>query len=142
MNWTLRPAETADCDAVTALWQACGLVVPANDPRAEFHLARGAAASDILLAVDGPRVLGSAMIGHDGHRGWLYYLATAPNARGHGIARALIARAEAWLTDRRIPKLQLLVRSTNTGVIGLYESLGFARHPVLVMQKVLIPKKT
>jgi len=142
MTWMLRPADASDAPATTALWRDCGLVIPANDPLAEFHLARGREASDILLAVEDGTILGSILVGHDGHRGWLYYLATAPAVRGRGIARGLIAAAEAWLKARSIPKVQLLVRDTNTGVIGLYETLGFARHPVSVMQKVLIPRDT
>ncbi len=139
MTWTIRPAEPGDEDAVVALWRECGLQIPANDPVADFRLARGRIGSDVLLAVAGETVLGSAMIGHDGHRGWIYYLATAPGARGQGVARSLIARAEAWLIARGVPKVQLLVRDTNAGVIGFYETLGFGVRPVSLMQKVLIP---
>jgi ribosomal protein S18 acetylase RimI-like enzyme len=139
MTWTLRPAEPRDEDAVVALWRDCELVIPANDAGSDFRLARGRIGSEIFLAVEGDAILGSAMIGHDGHRGWIYYLATTPARRGQGIARSLIAHAEAWMIERRIPKLHLMVRSTNTGVIGLYETLGFAVHPVAMMQKVLLP---
>lgn len=140
MTWTLRPATPDDEPAVAALWRACGLVVPANDPAADFRLARGRTGSEIFLAVDAADILGSAMVGHDGHRGWIYYLATAPAARGRGIARDLIATTEAWLVERGIPKVQLLVRDTNAGVIGYYETLGFEVRPVSMMQKVLVPR--
>ena len=139
MTWTLRPATSEDEDAVIALWRECGLVIPANDPVGDFRRARGRIGSEIFLAVDGDAILGSAMIGHDGHRGWVYYLATTPGRRGRGIARSLIAHAEAWIIAREIPKLHLLVRNTNAGVIGLYETQGFKVHPVAMLQKVLLP---
>lgn len=139
MTWTHRAAEPRDEEAVVALWRECGLLIPANDAGADFRLARGRIGSEIFLAVEGDAVVGTAMIGHDGHRGWIYYLATAPARRGRGIARGLIAMAEAWLVERGVPKVQLLVRDTNAGVIGYYETLGFAVRPVSLMQKVLIP---
>lgn len=139
MTWTYRAAEAQDEDVVVALWRRCGLVILANDPAGDFRLARGRIGSEIFLAVDEGAILGSVMVGHDGHRGWIYYLATEPGARGRGVARGLIATAEAWLVERNVPKVQLLVRDTNAGVIGYYETLGFDVRPVAMMQKVLIP---
>lgn len=139
MTWTHRAANPGDEDAVVALWRECGLVIPANDPVGDFRLALGRIGSEIFVAVEAGAILGSAMVGHDGHRGWIYYLATAPAARGRGIARGLVAAAEAWLVERGVPKVQLLVRNTNAGVIGYYETLGFDVRPVSLMQKVLIP---
>lgn len=139
MLWTIRPAGAGEAEAAVALWRACGLVVPSNDPLADFHRARGGAASDVLVAAVGAEIVGTAMIGHDGHRGWLYYLASDPARRGTGIGRALVAAAEAWVMARGIPKIQLLVRDTNLGVMDFYRAEGFAETPTTVMQKVLIP---
>ncbi len=139
MPWTIRPARADEAETVVALWRACNLVVPTNDPLADFHRARGRAESDVLLAVEGAAVVGAAMVGHDGHRGWIYYLATDPARRGAGIGRALVAAAEEWVEARGIPKIQLLVRQTNRGVMGFYGGIGYAETPVAVMQKVLTP---
>lgn len=139
MTWTLRPAEPEDEDAVIALWRECELVIPANDPVGDFRRARGRIGSEIFVAAADGAIVGSAMIGHDGHRGWVYYLATTPSWRGKGVARSLIAHAEAWMIEREIPKLHLLVRHTNNGVVGFYETQGFKVHPVAMLQKVLLP---
>jgi ribosomal protein S18 acetylase RimI-like enzyme len=139
MTWTIRPARNDEAAAIESLWTDCGLVVPGNNPAADFRLALGKPGSDILTADEDGRIVGSVMVGHDGHRGWLYYLSTAPDRRGRGIARALIARAESWLIERRIPKIHLLVRESNLGVVPIYQAQGFALHPVRMMQKVLIP---
>ena len=53
------------------------------------------------------------MTGFDGHRGWVYYLAVAPDRRGQGTGSALMAAAEGWLRERGLPKIQLMVRGDN-----------------------------
>jgi ribosomal protein S18 acetylase RimI-like enzyme len=77
------------------------------------------------------------MVGHDGHRGWLYYVATAPQARGAGLGRTLVQAAEQWLQQRGVVKAQLLVREMNTKVVAFYEHLGFEITPRVVMGKWL-----
>ncbi len=47
------------------------------------------------------------MVGHDGHRGWVYYVAVDPDHRQKGYGRAIMTAAENWLRARGIEKLQL-----------------------------------
>ncbi|MDR6952893.1 ribosomal protein S18 acetylase RimI-like enzyme [Ancylobacter sp. 3268] len=138
MSVPIEAARATDEAAVVALWSACGLTVPYNDPATDFRFARAGAASDVLVAraADGA-VAGTVMVGHDGHRGWLYYLAAAPSRQGEGIGRLLVAAAERWLQARGIAKVQLLVRETNTQVVGFYRHLGFEVAPRTVMSKWL-----
>lgn len=134
----IRPAAAADEAAVVALWKACGLVVSYNDPGADFRFARAGQASDVLVGVDGDgRPVGSVMVGHDGHRGWLYYVTADPEMRARGIGRRMVEAAEAWLRERGVRKAQLLVRRTNAGVTAFYERLGFEHSDVLIMQRWL-----
>src|SRR5579875_1393881 len=136
MTVHVRAAEAADEEAATALWRAAGLVSGTKDPSADFRFARGQASSDVLLGIDGDgAVVGSVMVGHDGHRGWLYYVASSPDRRGCGIGRRMVEAAEAWLKERHIAKGQLLVLDTNTAVVVFYERLGFAIAPRIVMSK-------
>lgn len=138
VSLTVRPASATDEDAVVALWRACGLVVSYNDPAADFRFARAGGASDVLVGVDDAGLIrGSVMVGHDGHRGWLYYVASDPEARGRGIGRAMVRAAEDWLHRRGVVKVQLLVRETNTGVVAFYERLGFETAPRVVMSRWL-----
>ena len=135
-GFSIRSAKENDEAATVALWQACGLIVNYNDPHADFRFARAGATSDVLVAEDGlGRLVGSIMMGHDGHRGWLYYVATDPDTRLRGVARALIHAAESWLRGNGIRKAQLLVRRSNTGVVKFYEHLGFEESAVIVMQR-------
>ena len=132
------PAAAGDEAEVVALWRACGLTVPYNDPATDFRFARAGAASDVLVgrAAD-RRIAGTVMVGHDGHRGWLYYVAAAPDRRGEGVGRLMVEAGEAWLKARGVVKVQLLVRETNTQVVGFYEHLGFETAPRVILSKWL-----
>lgn len=135
---TIRSALPDDEACVVALWHACDLVASYNDPGADFRFARAGACSDVLVGEDETGgVRGSVMVGHDGHRGWLYYVASAPGSRGGGIGRRMVQAAEAWLRERGVAKAQLLVRETNTGVVSFYERLGYEVAPRVIMGKWL-----
>lgn len=134
---TIEEACAADREEVVALWQAADLTRPWNDPVADFDRAIGGATSAILLLREGGVVLGTAMVGEDGHRGWVYYLAVAEAARGRGHGRALMAAAESWLRARGCPKLQLMVREGNDAAIGFYRALGLAPQPVVTLGRFL-----
>lgn len=82
------------------------------------------------------------MVGHDGHRGWLYYVASDPGARGLGYGRQIVQAAEDWLSNRGVSKAQLLVLTTNQIVVDFYDRLGFAVSPGIVMSKVLPRRKS
>lgn len=138
MRLTIRPAVPEDEPGIVGLWRACDLVANYNDPTADFRFARARACSEVLVGEDeAGRISGSVMVGHDRHRGWLYYVAAAPEARGIGIGREMVQAAEAWLRQRGVVKVQLLVRETNTKVVAFYEQLGFEVTPRVVMAKWL-----
>lgn len=133
----IAPLESAHHDAAIALWHAAGLTRPWNDPRTDLDRALTGPASDVLAAMAGGDLLGTVMVGHDGHRGWVYYVAVAESARGTGTGSALMVAAEDWLRDRGIPKLMLMVRADNDAVHGFYESRGYAAEDVVVRSKWL-----
>ncbi len=121
-------------DAV-ALWQACGLTRPWNDPHADFTRAVLGESSAVLGMYDDDdgALIGTAMVGVDGHRGWVYYLASTPDRRGLGIGRALMAAAENWIESRGMPKVHVMVRRSNTDVVGFYDSLGYVEQDTMVL---------
>lgn len=134
-------AEDADVPALAALWEATGLTRPWNDPFADIALARRGPHSTILVARQEARLAGSVMVGHDGHRGWIYYLAVTPDLQGRGIGRALLAAAEDWLRARAIPKLMLLVRPENQKVADFYLAAGYAKEPAALYSRRLDGKQ-
>src|SRR5262249_51744749 len=121
MDIKIRSATAEDEKEVVALWRICGLVVSYNDPSEDFCRACAKENSDILVGVDGKnRVVGSVMVGHDGHRGWVYYVAADPAHQKQGIGRKMVAAAESWLRERKIPKIMLMIRETNASVVSFY----------------------
>lgn len=133
----LRRAEIA---AAAALWDACGLTRPWNDPVQDAERALDGAASTILaVRSEADEVIATVMVGMDGHRGWVYYLAVSPDFRRQGWGRRLISAAEEWLRERGAPKMQLMVRSSNTSVAGFYAALGYSDQETVVLGKFLDP---
>lgn len=130
----MRDGEEA---AVIGLWEACGLTRPWNEPRRDLTFARGKAASDILVGSKGDRIVATVMAGHDGHRGTIYYLAVDPAEQGNGLGRQAVAAAEAWLKDRGVWKINLLIRRENAKVLGFYEALGYEPNDVVSLGRWL-----
>ncbi len=133
----LRDAAPGDARAVIALWEAAGLTRPWNDPAQDFERALAAADSAILILAGDAAVVASVMVGYDGHRGWVYYLAVAPGNRREGHGRTLMDAAEAWLCARGAPKIQLMVREDNAEALGFYEALGLERQKVVTLGRFL-----
>jgi ribosomal protein S18 acetylase RimI-like enzyme len=134
---TIAPIADADVTAVVAMWQACELTRPWNDPAADIAFARQGPNSAVLVGRDGNAIVASAMVGHDGHRGWVYYVAIDPEHRGKGRGREIMNAAEQWLRQRGIEKLMLLVRSDNTKVQTFYEQLGYDAQERVIYAKWL-----
>ena len=134
----IRPFLPGDEEAVVALWQACGLTRPWNDPRADIARKLTEQPELFLVGTVGTELMASAMAGFDGHRGWVNYLAVAPAHRGRSYGRALMREAERLLEKRGCPKLNLQVRASNTGVIEFYRRLGYVQDDVVSLGKRLI----
>ena len=133
----IAPISDDDISAVVALWQDCGLTRPWNDPAADIALARRGDNSAVLIGRAGGTIVATAMVGHEGHRGWVYYVAVDPAYRQQGFGRAIMDAAEHWLRQRDILKMQLLVRSENTKVQAFYETLGYGVQERIVYAKWL-----
>lgn len=133
----VRPARDADAEALVALWEACSLTRPWNDAREDIAFALGGPASGVLVAEKDGRIVASVMVGHDGHRGAVYYVAADPALRGQGLGRLIMDAAEAWLRARGVWKLNLMVRRGNEGAMGFYAELGYQEDEVVVMSKRL-----
>ena len=133
----ISPLLPGEAEAAVALWEEAGLTRPWNDPRADIRLALAGPASTVLAGrIDGGLVA-TAMVGWDGHRGWLYYLAVAKAERRRGYGARMAQAAEDWLAARQAPKIQLLIRAENQAVVAFYEALGYRRSDSVMLQRVL-----
>ena len=133
----IAPIDDADVAGVIALWQACGLTRPWNDPAADIALARKGSNATVLIGRNNGSIVATVLAGHDGHRGWVYYLAVDPDRRHKGYGRVMMSAAEDWLRERGIEKLQLLVRPDNRSVKNFYQSLGYSEQERIIHAKWL-----
>ncbi len=136
-NWVLREATERDLDALTELWTRTGLTRSYNPPRWDVPFCLRSPSARLFVAEAGDGLAGSIMVGHDGHRGWIYYLAVTPGQRGLGLGRRLVERAESWLATAGIWKAQLMVRTENGTADGFYRALGYAPSEVTVLSKAI-----
>jgi ribosomal protein S18 acetylase RimI-like enzyme len=125
MTLHIRPFRAGDQDAVIALWLATDLTRPWNDPARDIARKLQVQPELFLIGERDGTIVASAMAGYDGHRGWLSYLAVAPEHQRRGYARAILARVEAGLRAMGCPKLNLQVRMENTAALGFYQRLGY-----------------
>lgn len=137
MSPVIRDVTDADIPAVIGIWTRAGVTRPWNDPEKDIAFARKAPHATILVGLVDDVPAATVMVGEDGHRGWVYYVAADPDRHGEGLGRAMMAAAEDWLKARGIWKLQLLVRGDNLKACGFYEALGFKVVDTVVFQKVI-----
>jgi ribosomal protein S18 acetylase RimI-like enzyme len=133
----IRAFEDRDEEAVVALWQRCGLLRPWNDPRKDIARKRRVQRELFLVGELGGAIVGSAMGGYDGHRGWVNYLAVDTAHRRLGLGRALMSALETRLLELGCPKLNLQVRDDNTAALAFYERLGYRQDAAVSLGKRL-----
>jgi len=83
-------------------------------------------------------IIASVMVGYDGHRGWINYLAVDPRSRRQGIGGAMMEEAERRLKALGCPKINLQVRRSNLAVTDFYKSIGFVVDDVVSLGKRLV----
>jgi len=137
MTETILPAAPDDRDAVIAIWEKCELTRPWNNASEDFRLASEGRTSDILILRKDNGIAAAIMVGFDGHRGWVYYLAVDPAYRRKGLGRQMMEAAEKWLADHNAPKIQLMVRDDNVQALGFYKALGYETQPVVTIGRRL-----
>jgi ribosomal protein S18 acetylase RimI-like enzyme len=135
----IRPFEPADESAVVALWNACGLTRPWNDPARDIARKLLVQPELFLVGLSEQQIVACVMAGYDGHRGWINYLAVDPASQRRQYGRQIMRAAEQGLLAMGCPKINLQVRTGNTDAVAFYESLGFKTDDVISLGKRLIP---
>jgi ribosomal protein S18 acetylase RimI-like enzyme len=134
---SIRPYGREDEQAVIALWIACGLVVPQNNPRRDIERKLRVHPEWFLVGERAGAVVATCMVGYDGHRGWINYLAVRPDCQRQGYARQIMAEAERLLQEAGCPKINLQIRATNPEVVAFYRRIGYRVDEVVSMGKRL-----
>ena len=138
MDILISQFQTSDTEAVVALWHACGLTRPWNDPYKDVARKQLVQPELFLVIRDGATIAATVMAGFDGHRGWVNYLAVDATHRHRGIGRALMLEVERRLEQMGCPKLSLMVRADNREVLAYYAHLGYQVDDVVALGKRLI----
>lgn len=134
----IRAYHDSDESALIRLWQECDLIRPWNDPQTDIERKCADSPALFFVGCSDAEIIASCMAGYDGHRGWIYYLAVAAAWQRCGIASEMVRHAESSLHDLGCPKIDLMVRNGNEGVIAFYKSIGYADDPVVVLSKRLL----
>lgn len=134
----IRPFCEPDRQAIIQLWQDCNLARPWNDPDQDISRKMAFQPELFLVAEDNEQVIASVMVGYDGHRGSVYYLAVSPEYQARGVGKQLMSEIEERLLKLGCPKLNIIVRSSNDKVLEFYRKLGYLPDDVVSLGKRLI----
>jgi ribosomal protein S18 acetylase RimI-like enzyme len=135
----VRRYSARDEQAVIDLWDRCGLLRPWNNPGKDISRKLSANSDWFLVAAVRNQIVGSIMIGYEGHRGWINYLAVDPGFRRQGIGRRLMKEAEVLLRKAGCPKINLQLRANNKDAAGFYAGLGYVQDDVISLGKRIDP---
>jgi len=136
-DFSIRPFAGADTDAVIEVWRRSGLLHPANDPRKDIARKLRVRPDLFLVGTVGGAIVATAMVGYEGHRGWINYLGVLPAHRRRGYARRLIGEAERLLRLEGCPKINLQVRQGNAAALSFYERVGYSGNGTVSLGKRL-----
>ncbi len=134
----VRPFEPSDEGDVVSLWELTFPDEPPwNESRALIRQKLTTQPELFFVCLDANRLIGTAIAGYDGVRGWVHKVASHPDYRGQGVGRLLMDAAERALTERGCVKLNLQVRAQNDPAAGFYASIGYDTEDRISMSKHL-----
>jgi len=137
----IRAFRQGDENAVVALWRECGLTRPWNDPARDIARKMTVQPELFLVGLVDDKIVATLMAGYEGHRGWVNYLAVAPQCRRRGFGRVLMQEAEGRLLALGCPKVNIQVRNSNAEALAFYRAIGYAQDEAVSLGKRLIPDK-
>ena len=137
MDLVIRKYEDKDEEQVINLWKQCNLIVPQNDPHEDIKKKMEFQPNLFFIGTVNNEVVASIMVGYEGHRGWINYMAVLPEYKNKGFGRQLVNKAIDELKKLGCLKVNLQVRECNKDVIEFYESCGFSNDRVVSLGKHL-----
>lgn len=133
----IRAYTPGDEKSVVELWHRCGLVTLANNPVCDIERKLKVNPELFLVGMVSGKVVATVMAGYEGHRGWINYLAVAPEQQRKGIGFRMMEEAEGRLRELGCPKINLQIRKSNSGVAEFYKRAGYSEDPAISMGKRL-----
>jgi len=134
----IREFQESDREEVIRLWRECNLVVGWYDPSIDIDRKLRVDPDLFLTGHLGEKVVASVMGGYEGHRGWINFLAVLPEYQGRGYGSEMMSAVEGMIAEKGCPKINLQVRSYNTGVIEFYKKIGYINDEVISFGKKFV----
>jgi ribosomal protein S18 acetylase RimI-like enzyme len=125
----IRPASTADVDAVLSVWRESDAAVSATDDAESLRRLIAHDPDALLLAEEAGRIVGTVVAGWDGWRGAIYRLAVLPAARRRGVATALVREAERRLAARGARRIAAIVIDGEEPATAFWRWIGYEPAP-------------
>ncbi|MCD6322722.1 MAG: GNAT family acetyltransferase [Clostridiales bacterium] len=129
----IRQFKTDEKNDVIQLWYECGLLHPPNDPVDEIKVKTNFQPELFLVGEIDDKIMATIMLGFEGRRGWINYLCILPRYQGMGYGSELVQHGMEVLRNLGAPKINLLIRPTNTKVKAFYKKLGFEIEDAVLM---------
>jgi ribosomal protein S18 acetylase RimI-like enzyme len=131
-------SDVAHRSAVIEIWRTVfGYEAAHNRPTLVIDKKVGNGDDLFFVALSNDVVVGTAMAGYDGHRGWIYSVAVSPVHRRRGVGSQLVRFAERALASKGCVKVNLQIMEGNESVSAFYASLGFSVEKRISMGKRL-----
>ena len=132
----VREIRASDGDELRKLWKSVGFGSVGDDDRSLARMTRRNPGL-LLVATEGGRIVGSALGGFDGRRGWLYHVATAEDHRRQGVATKLVGQIEASLADLGCPRVSVNVGEGRDDARSFWKARGYDLNPARQFRKEL-----
>jgi putative acetyltransferase len=137
MDIEVRALSIDQCEQVLRFWSACegiGLGESDTNDGLARYLRRNPEMS--AVAVEGQRIVGAVLCGHDARRGYLHHLAVEPSHRRRGIARRLLQHCFEHLAAVGVPKCNIFLFADNDSGATFWLRAGWLpREDLRVLQK-------
>ena len=134
----IRIYKESDEEQIINLWKICNLIVPWNNPKTDIQRKLSENPELFFVGEIEEKLIATCMAGYDGHRGWAYYVAVHPDWQRKEFAATMMEHAEKKLKEIGCPKIQLMVRNSNLGIMEFYKKIGYKIDPLVTMGKTLI----
>ncbi len=127
MSVKIRAMKPEDYDKVRSLWESIhGFAIRSIDDSREGilrFLDRNPGIS--AVAVDGEKIVGSILCGHDGRTGTFYHVCVEEDYRRRGIGKDMVVFCMRGLMEEKINTISLVAFLDNEAGNGFWNGIGW-----------------